>query len=702
MQPLDRDSTHALGGKRQPAGLSQHVDFMKNMKKTPYCGCLLLLVSVNVALSPMAVRALDYHVNSAQTLQNALTLAAASSVSNNIYVTNGYYTGNFNYNSTTGNYLTLLAEPGVTNTQITIDGGGTGASMNISGTVTSNITVQGMTFLRNCGSTSIAGLQIAGPTNCQILVKGCLFLSPSNSSGMGLEISSGLNATVTNCTAAGNAGAGTGISIAGVISNVAVQECTITTNTGGWPSQGGGLYVSSANANVVAVTDCMFSGNTGTVGGASCTATTITLSGNNFTGNTANTGNGGGAYCCGTTLTVSGNNFNGNTANNDNSIITFGGGIDAQGANVRLSGNTFTSNTVSGWGHGYISGGGGACCSGVWTGVNEYLPATISLSDNTFTGNSAGDAAYGGGAYCYGSGPLSLSNNTFTGNSTENTGGGAYFCNSATNATLLCGNIFQQNTAAYGGGFVLSAPTINLLDNLVVSNGLNANGQGGGIWVDASAMLNMINNTVTGNTSPGSGGGVAYVMTGTVELLNIYNNIIWGNSAPVSGGDVWVSGTGQQTVFDNNDADSIYGVFSIAQNDIDLSPQFFNPIAGDYHTQGASPCKGAGSISAPSLPSTDLDGNPRILNGSVDLGCYEFTTAVTHPADTNALFVITPSEFSAYAAAWKNAQIWTNGPNPGPNPVPANYMTRAGYLMTNGGAYTNDGSARPLNWKTNQ
>jgi hypothetical protein len=142
-------------------------------------------------------------------------------------------------------------------------------------------------------------------------------------------------------------------------------------------------------------------------------------------------------------------------------------------------------------------------------------------------------------------------------------------------------------------------------------------------------------------------------------------------------------------------------VFDIALNNIDVLPQFFNPISGDYHTQSTSPCKAAGSTSAPSLPATDLDGNPRILNGSVDLGCYEFTTNVTHPADTNALFVITSAEFNAYAAAWKNALIWTNGPNPGPNPVQANYMTRAGYLMTNGGAYYNDGSARPVNWKTN-
>jgi hypothetical protein len=46
---------------------------------------------------------------------------------------------------------------------------------------------------------------------------------------------------------------------------------------------------------------------------------------------------------------------------------------------------------------------------------------------------------------------------------------------------------------------------------LVVKNAATGtSSQGGGIWVDASATLNMVNNTVTGNTSAASGGGVAY------------------------------------------------------------------------------------------------------------------------------------------------------------------------------------------------
>jgi hypothetical protein len=666
----------ALGGRCLLEKLLQHVDFRKLMKKTPYCECLLLFVTGAFVLSPMAARANDYHVNSPQTLQNALTLAAASSVSNNIYVTNGYYTGNFNYNSANVNSLTLLAEPGVTNTQITIDSGGTGSSMNIMGSATANITVQGMTFLRNSGGTISGGLQIACG-NTAILVNGCLFLSPTNSSGIGLEITSGLNATITNCVVVGTANSGnrTGISVSGVTGIVNVQNCTVVTNLGG----GEGIDIFSASvANVVG------SSIQGNGCGVSLSGVNrATLSANLIAGNGYGVpyGSGGVVYQGSGNVILSNNTFTGNRGNN---YSVGGGGVMCYGASsATFTGNTFTGNTASSY---YTYGGGG----GVFCNAT-----TATFTGNSFTGNSVGNGV-GGGINCMGL--VTLIGNTFTGNSATFSGGGA----SCSGGSTISGNTFQENTAVSGGGLYAVGPTINLMDNLVVKNAVSGtSSQGGGIWVDASATLNMINNTVTGNTSSGSGGGVAYVVTGTVELLNIYNNIIWGNLATVSGGDVYLSGTGQQKVFDFNDADSIYGVFDIALNNIDFSPQFFNPISGDYHTQSTSPCIAGGSTGAPSLPATDLDGNPRILNGTVDLGCYEFTTNVTHPADTNALFVITSAEFNAYAAAWKNALIWTNGPNPGPNPVQANYMTRAGYLMTNGGAYYNDGSARPVNWKTN-
>jgi hypothetical protein len=653
------------------------------MRRTP------LVLAAALALLTLAVAgrqcwAVDFHVATAQDLQNALTTAAANGADNNIYLSAGYYIGNFNYNSSSANNLTIANEPSVTNnTQIAIDGAGTGRDMNLANTGTGNITVQGITFLRNCGNSGIGALRIAPGSASSILVQNCQFLSPTNTSGMGLEIDSGLNATITNCTVTGTTGGGGGIGISiGVTGNVIVQNCMVATNYNGGVSVSGG---------VIAVTASTFTGNLDGCG-AYCNGTTVTLTGNVFTGNSGLYG--GGAYCGGTAI-ITGNTFAGNVAN------ALGGGAYC-GWTATITGNTFTGNLGSLGGGGGFFGWTTAITGNTFAGNESnhgggaYCGGTATITGNTFTGNSADGS--GGGANCSGATGVTLSNNTFTGNSSGGDGGGLDW--EGGGSMTLSANTFNQNSAVWGGGICFAGQTITISDNLVANN--TSSSGGGGVWVDATSSLFMINNTIFGNTAAGSGGGAAFEVTGTVELLNVYNNIIWGNSASGNGADVWLAGTGQKKTFLYNDVNNMYGVWDIAQNLLNADPKFFDPVNGDYHLQSISPCANAGTNGAPSLPLTDLEGNARTNSaGMVDLGCYEFNTTATHPADTNATFVITGGEFNAYAAAWKAGQSWTNAPAsaPNPNPIPANYLTRAGYLLSNGGAYTNDGSARPTNWK---
>ena len=67
-----------------------------------------------------------------------------------------------------------------------------------------------------------------------------------------------------------------------------------------------------------------------------------------------------------------------------------------------------------------------------------------------------------------------------------------------------------------------------------------------------------------------------------------------------------------------------------------------------------------------------------------------------HPADTNNDWRLTINEVTSYGAAWKQGQTWQNPPNP----IPIDYMTRAGYLWKNGEVYHDNGATKPEGWVT--
>jgi predicted outer membrane repeat protein len=691
-------------------------------------------------LAVTAARATDFYVATPQDLQNALTSAAGNGSDNNIWITNGYYTGTFNYNSSSGHSLAIQPAMGQTTTNVTIDGGGGGRDLNLtlSGS-TGNVTVSNLTFIRNCGNSAIGSLRVAGSTGGSNVVDSCRFLALPGSLGIGLEVDSGLNTTLHNCLVlgktSGSVNDGDGVDISGVTGNMLIYNSTMSGNYGGR-----GLYVTTTASAVLTVTNNVFQTNssdnltfTGTgktgvlvVSNNVFTASgaygadinnfgTLNLGANIFSGNknyggayvnngvlavvAGNTfiGNGyyggyyGGAYITSvTTAMVTGNTFSGNGGD-------YGGGglfCNANPTNL-ATGNTFSGNVLAGG-----DGGGGACF---------YNSTFCLVSNNTFSANSIYNGPGGGVAFNDGNpSMIILTDNTFTGNACTGIGGGgaAGFAGSG-GTNFITGNTFLQNSSANGGGAIYATgPAITITGNLLSGNTqTGAGATGGGIFVNASAVLYLVNNTIFGNSSGGGGGGVSFQVSGSVELLNVYNNIIWGNqlTGGGSGSDVYLIGTGLKKLFMYNDASGLSGIWDIASPLLNVDPKFFNAVGGDYHLQPGSPCANAGTNNPVFLPLTDLDGNVRTNSaGQVDLGCYEFNNTATHPADTNADLVISAVEFTNYAAAWKAGLTWTNGPNPGPVPIPANYVTRAGYLMTNNsGAYTNDGSARPTNWKTN-
>lgn len=635
-------------------------------------------------------RAAEFHAATAQELQNALTAAAANGEGDTVYVAAGYYTGNFNFNSAEAQSLTVQAESGVANTEVTVDGAGTGRSMNLVATAAANLTVRGLTFTRNCVDIDNAGLRLS-TSGGDVTVETCRAIGVTSDLGMGIEIAAAKNATVRDCTVTRDATSqGDGISVSGVTGGVAIDRNVVI---GSRTSAGAGVCVYVGSTVPVTVNENNVCSND-TRNGFSTACYGIYCSGGiaALTGNVVNANNGRGIYCSGS-ATLTGNTVSGNS----------GGGIFCGGT------ATLTENTVSG--NTTFSGGGGI-----------YVSGTATLTGNTVSGNTATSGSSGGGIYC--GGTATLTANTVSGNgqtSTSSTyGGGGIYCNSTATLTgntvtgneafggyggggiccqalaYLDRNTLTGNRAKVGGGIAAYGATVRIRSNIVAKNTQTTAGYvGGGLYVNATALLELVNNTVTENAAAGSGGGCAFQVDGVTEILHVYNNIIWGNTATGNGDDVHLAGSGSRKEFLYNDAHDLYGVWDIASDNIDAAPLFYDAANLNYHLRSGSPCLNAGYNAAPSIPGTDVDGEARIADTTVDIGADEMSNTDPHPADLNNDWVISAAEYTAYAAAWKNDQAWSRQPNP----VPADYVTRAGYLkQLAGGAYRNDGGPKPTCW----
>ena len=97
-------------------------------------------------------------------------------------------------------------------------------------------------------------------------------------------------------------------------------------------------------------------------------------------------------------------------------------------------------------------------------------------------------------------------------------------------------------------------------------------------------------------------------------------------------------------------------------------PLFVDQAAGDLHLQADSPCIDAGNNTDAPGP-TDLDGNPRVVGGTVDLGAYESqASASLIPAAWLRQFGL-PTDGSANFTdpdgdGMNNWQEWIAGTNP--------------------------------------
>lgn len=245
-------------------------------------------------------------------------------------------------------------------------------------------------------------------------------------------------------------------------------------------------------------------------------------------------------------------------------------------------------------------------------------------------------------------GSITVRNSTFSDNLADSTGGGL-FASTSTGDVILENNLFERNrTNTFDGGAIAieieEAPAqLIIVNNVFSQNESGADGGAGFLELEEGATATITNNTVFGNTAAGNGGGFQAFFDSDTQL-DIYNNIFFGNDGVLLGDDLEVAETGASIALFNNLYVEVViacngggtGCLSEGSNIIGQDPLFVDSAAGDFHLTADSPARGAGDPAAPSMPSTDFDGNPRPDQPGTDpdSGAFEFQEAVPTPTPT--------------------------------------------------------------------
>jgi hypothetical protein len=136
--------------------------------------------------------------------------------------------------------------------------------------------------------------------------------------------------------------------------------------------------------------------------------------------------------------------------------------------------------------------------------------------------------------------------------------------------------------------------------NSLITKNTSHGGNGGG----GAASSYLLNCTVAGNSAHTGGG---------VSGGSVYNSIVYYNSAATQPDlrNAWVAQS------------CVSGGFVYSAGNFTNAPGFINLAAEDYRLETNSPCINSGN-NAYMTNSVDIENAPRIVNGTVDMGAYEF------------------------------------------------------------------------------
>jgi hypothetical protein len=339
----------------------------------------------------------------------------------------------------------------------------------------------------------------------------------------------------------------------------------------------------------------------------------------------------------------------------DNSADWGGGAMYNDGSSSGISSPSLRDVTFSGNSADY----GGA----MYNDGSDNGTSSPNLSDVSFSENSArfGGAMFNNGRDNGTSSP-SLSKVTFTSNIAELSGGAMFNAGNpnGTSNPILVDVTFSGNNAPNGGGMFNAGSSSGIsspnLTNVIFSG--NWVHYGGGMFNTGEKGIsspNLTNVTFSGNSASNFGGAMLNAGTEGTSSPVVRNSILWNNQVGSSTETITdtISNINASTALIHSLTQGTGGSsnwisdasFEDGGGNIDEDPMFIEPVdpsnapttEGYLRLQTGSPAIDAGDNTFVAGVLTDLDGEPRIIDGNldsipiVDMGAYE--TPIDYPYD---------------------------------------------------------------------